>query len=88
MPGEKDIPVGVFVVASRLADRVSLAGRPDGPHLPLVPEGLCHGVLLGSESTLCGLPVEQLRVFPGLSFASSTFLARCDECCAKAGATR
>lgn len=86
---EADLSVGgVVVVASRLAERVSLAGRPDNAHLPLVPEGFCHGVRLGSESTLCGVPVGGLSVFPGLSFASLTFLARCDDCCAKLAATR
>lgn len=88
MRDEADVPVGAVVVASRLAERVSLAGRPDNPHLPLVPEGFCHGVVLGSQSTLCGLPVDQLSVFPGLSFDSLTFLLRCDDCCAKLAATR
>jgi hypothetical protein len=82
LPDEWDAPVnGDLVVASRRADRVSLAGRPGNAHLPLVPEGLCHAVRLGAARTVCGLPAQQLSVFPGLSFLSSTFLVRCDECC-------
>jgi hypothetical protein len=75
------------VVASRLTDRLSLADRPDNVHLPLVPQGLCHGVRLGARHTLCGLPVADLSVFPGLSFARATFLLRCGECSAAAAAT-
>jgi hypothetical protein len=67
---------------------VSLAGRPNSAHLPLVPEGLCHGVRLGAAHTLCGLPVEQLSVFPGLSYGASTFLLRCGECRVSAAPTR
>jgi hypothetical protein len=85
-PPYADIPD--VVVASRLSDRVSLAGRPDNAHLPLVPEGLCHGVRLGADRTLCGLPVRDLNVFPGLSYTGSTFLRRCVECSTSSARTR
>jgi hypothetical protein len=70
----------VDVVASRRAERVSLAGRPDNPHLPLVPDGICHAVPLGGSRTVCGLEIGALTVFPGLAFVASTFLLRCGEC--------
>lgn len=76
------------MVASRRSDRVSLTGRPDNAHLPLVPEGLCHGVRPGADRTLCGLPVRGLSVFPGLSYTGSTFLLRCAECSASIARTR
>lgn len=75
------------VVASRLAERTSLAGRPDNPHLPLVPEGLCHAFVLGDVATLCGLPTGDLAMFPGLCFADATFLLRCDDCAQRLGTT-
>ena len=68
------------VVASRFSERVSLAGRPDNSHLPLVPEGVCHALPLGARRTVCGIPAEELVVFPGLAFALATFLHRCSEC--------
>lgn len=73
------------VVASRLSERVSLAGRPDNPHLPLVPEGVCHALPLGEPRTVCGASVEELAVFPGLVFAAATFLHRCVECVSMIG---
>ena len=76
------------VVASRRADRVSLAGRPDNRHLPLVPEGLCHAVDLGAHHTACGVPVAELSVFPGLSYADAAFLLRCGECSMSVARTR
>jgi hypothetical protein len=68
------------VVASRLSGRVSLAGRPDNAHLPLVPDGLCHAVVLGEPTTLCGLYVTDMAMFPGLRFGEASFLLRCGEC--------
>lgn len=73
------------VVASRFSERVSLAGRPDNPHLPLVPEGMCHALPLGGRRTVCGIPAEELVVFPGLAFALATFLHRCSECLSSIG---
>jgi hypothetical protein len=70
------------VVASRLAVRASLAGRPANPHLPLIPEGLCHAMRPGEPHTLCGLATGDLTAFPGLAFVAASFLLRCDECTA------
>jgi hypothetical protein len=76
------MPAALVVVASRLAERVSLAGRPGNAHLPLVPEGLCHALHLGADTTACGLDIGDFRVFPGLRFATAEFLVRCGECAA------
>jgi len=73
------------VVASRQTERISLAGRPDNSHLPLIPDGLCHAVMLGEGTTVCGLSTVGLTVFPGLGFADASFLHCCDSCALRLG---
>ena len=76
-------PAGLrIVVASLGAERLSLAGQDEAPHIPLVPAGVCHGAPLGERFTLCGLPTEPLAWFPGLAFSDADCLSRCEACLA------
>lgn len=68
------------VVASLSAERAALVGETSDGHVPLVPMGICHGVPLGDQVTLCGLATIALSLFPGLPLAAATFLRRCDAC--------
>ena len=51
-----------------------------GSHRATAPGGACHGLLLGTRRTLCGLPAGCLTVFPGIDFRTVGFLDRCPDC--------
>jgi hypothetical protein len=57
------------------------AGAP-APGANLVPDGQAHALSNDSSGTLCGLGLDDVTPFPGLTFEATNADRRCEACAA------